>query len=181
MAQIDRLLLTFLGVLIAHEIAYLTSSLAGYENSIAHGHLRTAWLLGSASLLGLVARAVVKSLRRRDFAPGNPAVLAGSIAAGYFVVEQIERLADGYSALTLLGEPVFWLGLAVAPLVSVLLTRSLATVEAVAIKLVGNPEPQFEPRPATCSLATTSVQTLSPVLLSSSVGLRGPPCGLSFR
>lgn len=181
MAQIDRLLLTFLGVLIAHEVAYLTSALAGYENSIAHGHLRTAWLIGSASLLSLVARALLTSLRRRNFAPGNPALLAGSIAGGYFVVETVERLVDGYSVATLFGEPVFWLGLAVAPLVAVLLSRSLESLEALATKLVGERHDRIEAQPATCSLAATSVPSFSTVLLSSSVSLRGPPSGLSFQ
>lgn len=181
MAKIDRLLLSFLGVLIAHELAYLVSAFAGYDNSIAHGHLKTAWLMGSASLLGLVARSLLRSLRRRKFQPANTASLASSIAAGYFVVEQIERLADGYSLATVLSEPVFWFGIAAAPLVAALLTRSLATLDHVAFCLVQPRRTYSRSNRVGFELGATSVFSLSTVFLSSSISLRGPPVKLSFR
>ena len=64
MARIDRALLTILGVLITHEGSYLASSFAGYEDSVTHGHLKTAWLFGSVAALAALTRAVGRSLRR---------------------------------------------------------------------------------------------------------------------
>ncbi len=180
MARIDRSLLVFLGVLIAHEVAYLTSSVLGYENSVTHGHLKTAWLLGSVALLGVLARSVLRSLRRRHHTPGNPATLSALIAGGYVVVEQAERLVDGYSALTLFSEPVFWLGIAAAPLVAGVLVRSLESVAAATARLVGEALADPEPISPTCTLRSTSLRLRTTIFLSSGVSRRGPPVSLSI-
>ena len=180
MARIDRALLTILGVLITHEGAYLASSFAGYENAVSHGHFKTAWLLGSVAALAALTRAVVKSLRRRNHEPGNPIALAAWIGSGYALLEQIERLADGYGALTLFSEPVLWLGLALAPLVALFLARSLHTVEEIAGRLTPS---ELVPCAVRCVISTLGASpqlAFSPVRLSSSVTERGPPVGAVF-
>ncbi len=181
MAMLDRSLLAFLGVLIAHEVAYLTSSIAGYGNSVAHGHLKTAWLVGSVALLAVATRAVVTSLRRRRHHVGQPTQLAALIATGYVSLEQLERLADGYSLTTLFSEPVFWIGIAAAPLIAVLLTRALRTVELVAARLIDSRDDCPVSAVVPQTLGATSVRTLSTLLRSSVVSLRGPPVGFDLR
>lgn len=173
---VDSGLLTFLGVLIAHEAAYLTSAAVGYESSVAHGHLKVAWLLGSLAVLTLVGNAIVSSLRRRNYQPGNVLHLAAAISGGYFVMEQFERALDGYGATALFSEPVFWFGLAVAPLVAVGLSWSLRKIPPAVARFI-------EIRPAavpaavglTCSLAATSQPLFPSSTLSSVVSRRGPP------
>lgn len=181
MARIDRALLAFFGVLVAHEVAYLSSSLAGYDNSIAHGHLQTAWLLGSVGLLAVLGRSLVTSLRRRNHVPDNPVLLAATIGGGYFALEFLERLADGLNPSTLFTEPVFWLGMAVAPLVALLLAFSLRTFATLTSQLLHRLNDGDEPRPAVCSLAATSTHFTCTDSLLSVVSRRGPPFDLNFR
>ncbi len=176
MTRVDSAILAFLGVLLAHEVAYLTSSVVGYETSVAHGHLKTAWLLGSLFLLGLLSRSIITSLRRRHHDPGNVIHLAGSIAGGYFLMEQFERAIDGYGALTLFNEPVFWLGMAAAPLVAIVLSRSLHAVQRAVSRFVEAGEiTEHAPALAACSLGQTSIAFATSSTLSSVVSRRGPP------
>lgn len=176
MSRVDSALLGFLGVLMTHEVAYLASTGVGYETSIAHGHLKTAWLVGSVALLALLARAVITSLRRRQHTSGNVLYLAGSIAGGYALMEQIERVLDGYGTFDLLTEPVFWFGLAAAPLVAIALSWSLRSVEEV-ISGVVRGRPHLPPRTVdfACSLSITSLSPVCPAVRSSAVSRRGPP------
>ena len=176
MARIDSALLVFLGVLIAHEIAYLTSSIVGFDTSVSHGHLRVAWLLGTVSLLGLLAKAVVASLRRRRHDGGNVLHLAGFIGGGYALLEQFERALDGYGAFTLFTEPVFWFGLAAAPLVALALSWSLRSIEdAVAKLLPAVALPTLQQADTTAALGVTSLITPYTPALSTVVSQRGPP------
>ncbi len=181
MRRLDSALLAILGVLIAHQIAYLTSSMVGYENSVAHGHMKTAWLFGSAALLTALGRSIIVSLRRRHHNGGNPIHLAAAIGGGYFLMEQVERVVDGYGALTLFSEPVFWFGLAAAPLVAIVLSWLLASIEQAVSNLI---EMRREQRPSppvsNSSLATTSVDVFLLAPLSFVVARRGPPMGLEF-
>ena len=55
MRRLDSLLLTGVGVLLVHQSAYTVSSLAGYKAAVTHGHLETAWLLGSLATIGALA------------------------------------------------------------------------------------------------------------------------------
>ncbi len=176
MARLDSAILVFLGVLVAHEIAYLTSSLVGFDTSVSHGHLRIAWLVGSVFLLGLVGRAVVCSLRRRCHDGGNVIHLAGFIGGGYFLLEQFERALDGYGALTLFTEPVFWFGLAAAPLVAIMLSWSLRSLEDAVSKLLdADPLPQRTASNYACALGVTSMLHPSTPILLTVVSRRGPP------
>ena len=176
MARVDSGLLTFLGVLIAHEAAYLASAAVGYESSVAHGHLKVAWLLGTLAVLGLVAKSIIRSLRRRNYEPGNVLHLAGAISGGYFVMEQFERALDGYAATALFSEPVFWLGLAVAPLVAAALSWSLRSLPAAVGKFIDSQRaPIPEATGLSCSLGATSLAFYPTTTLSSMVSRRGPP------
>ena len=176
MARIDSAILAFLGVLLAHEIAYLTSSIAGFDTSVSHGHLRIAWLAGSLSLLSLLARSVIKSLRRRSHDGGNMVHLAGFIGFGYTLLEQFERALDGYGAASLFIEPVFWFGLAAAPLVALVLSWSLRSLEEAVAKLL---EPDALKELSTpCrqgALGVTSLLYPCTPALSTVVSRRGPP------
>lgn len=176
MKRVDSGLLAFLGVLIAHEFAYLSSSALGYENSVAHGHLKTAWLLSSVAVLGLLSRAIITSLRRRRHDGSNVAKLTALIGTGYFFMEQFERALDGYGVFELFSEPVFWLGLAAAPLVAIALSWSLRSVEDAVSRFSTNSGVAVPPSaPFVCSLASTSVVALPSPVLSSVVSRRGPP------
>lgn len=176
MTRVDSGLLALLGVLIAHEVAYLSSSAVGYETSIAHGHLKAAWLVGSVGLLALLSRAIITSLRRRNHDGGNVLHLAGSIAGGYFLMEQFERALDGYGAFELFAEPVFWFGLAAAPLVAAVLSWSLRSVEEAVTRFVNHlPTEEQHLRKLVCSLGFTSISPLPSPALSSVVRRRGPP------
>lgn len=176
MRRVDSGLLAILGVLIAHEIAYLTSAAVGYETSIAHGHLKTAWLVGSVALLALVSRAIVTSLRRRRHDGGNVLHLAGSIAGGYFLMEQFERAIDGYGAFDIFSEPVFWFGLAAAPLVAAALSWSLRSVEQAVSRFIDTSTPDAHSLVEfACTLCITSLTPRPSPALSSVVSRRGPP------
>ena len=182
MRRVDTALVAILGVLVSHQLAYMASSSLGYSTSVAHGHLKTAWLLGSLGLLAVLCRSVVASLRRRNHEAGNVAQLAGLIAAGYLVLEQFERALDGYGALALFGEPVFWFGLAAAPLVAVVLSWSLRSFEQAAARFIDSVT-QARPVPsgASCSLCATSIQLHLTSPLSFAVGRRGPPAELELQ
>ena len=181
MRRLDSALLVLLGVLVAHQIAYLTSSAVGYETSIAHGHLKVAWLLGSVGLLATLARFLLSSLRRRKHDPGNVLHLAGAIAGGYLLMEEFERATDGYGLFALFHEPVFWFGLAAAPLVAIALSWSLRSFEAAVSRFIeGRADaPVSAPRPS-CSLAATSLVTVPTSPLSFAVCRRGPPIAFEF-
>ena len=176
MTRVDSGLLAFLGVLIAHEAAYLASAAVGYESSIAHGHVKVAWLIGSLAVLGLLAKAIVSSLARRNHQPGNVLHLAAAISGGYFLMEQFERALDGYGATAIFSEPVFWLGLAVAPLVAAALSWSLRSIEtAVARFIESAPKTPATTAGLSCSLGATSLALIPTSTLSSVVCRRGPP------
>lgn len=178
MRRLDSLLLTGVGVLLVHQSAYTVSSLAGYKAAVTHGHLETAWLLGSLATIGALARAITRSLRRRNYSQDSLRALTGWILVGYLGLETLERLANGLSAATLLGEPVFWLGLAFAPFVALVLNWSMRTVARLVSAAVGQPPQPVVTAVAPTSLAATSVRLLPQIFLSFTVSRRGPP-GLS--
>lgn len=174
MRRLDSLLLAGVGVLVVHQVAYTVSAIFGIENSVAHGHLAVAWFGGSLALLGVLARSVTKSLKRRQHDPGNVTHLALAISAGYFAMEQLERLADGYGVAELFGEPVFWLGLAVAPLVALALHWSVRTVAEIATFFLNTPTITWGAaslQPVPVRVAPSPV----PAQLATVVSRRGPP------
>ena len=143
MRQLDSLLLAGVGVLIVHQSAYAMTALAGTESSVAHGHLQSAWLIASLGVLCALTRSIIRSLRRR-FTQMSELALFAAVAGGYLVLEQAERLWDGYGAFTLFSEPVFWVGLALAPLVALALSWSLRSLERVLDRVLET----LTPRPA---------------------------------
>lgn len=175
MRRLDSLLLAGVGVLLVHQGAYVMSSLAGVKVSVSHGHLETAWLIGSLTAILALARAVTRSLRSRHFDQSPPLSLTAWMLFGYLGMEATERVANGLSAFSLLGEPVFWIGLAIAPLVAMALHWSMRTVARVVADYASRPDarlvtPQVDP-----SLAATSVTLPPQIFQSFTVSRRGPP------
>ena len=181
MSRIDSVLLAGIGILGVHQLAYTLTALAGTETTIAHGHLQSAWLLASLGLLAALARAVVRSIRRRVDADVSELALFAWISGGYLMLEQAERAWDGYGSLALFNEPVFWIGLALAPLVALTLAWSVRSLERVldhiVLALTRRPaRPVSTPRIwATSGL----VRTFDPALVLAAPR-RGPP-GISLR
>jgi len=179
MRRLDSLLLTGVGVLLVHQFAYAASSVVGVKTAVTHGHLEVAWLLGSLSAIGALARAITRSLARRSHNPGHTRTLASWITTGYLALETLERVANGLNAATLVTEPVFWLGLALGPAVALILVWSVRTVaQFVADALVAD-RPRWSPRSTTSSLGATSISLPSPVLSAFVVSRRGPPLQVS--
>ncbi len=175
MRRLDSLLLTGIGVLLVHQSAYTVTSLAGVKTAVSHGHLETAWLLGSLTAIGALARAITRSLRRRHYDHDRLEVLTAWIVVGYLGLESVERVANGLSATSLVGEPVFWLGLVFAPLVSAVLHWSLRTVARIVIEVVERPTPPLAPINAAEPLGLTSVRVAEPIFVSFALSRRGPP------
>lgn len=176
MHRIDRLLLSAVGVLLVHQIAYTASAMAGAESAVGHGHLAQAWWFASLAALVALARSITRSLKRRAHDPGNELALFGWVASGYVALEQIERLVDGIGVTALFSEPVFWIGLAAAPFVALTLHRSIRKFEAVVDSLVATP-----PRPTWPTLPVAQ-PALRPIEVRVSAGYhprsrprRGPP------
>lgn len=177
--RIDALLLAGVGVLLVHQFSYTASSLIGVKTAVTHGHLEIAWLIGSLTTIGALARAVTRSLRRRHHEPGTVLSFTKTILIGYLGLEAIERVANGLNVMSLLGESVFWLGLLIAPFVAWILRWSLRTVERfVATSLDSSTDLEFTSRSAT-SLGVTSVVLLPQIFFSFMVSRRGPPQLLS--
>lgn len=174
MQRLDSFLLAGVGVLIVHQVAYTVSALFGIETSIAHGHMAFAWFGGSLAMLGVLARSVTLSLKRRRYDALQSGSLALVISLGYTALEQIERLADGYGLVELFGEPVFWLGLALAPLVALVLHWSVRSAVELVATFLSSLTPQWStraPQPAFAVVAAVPVT----VQLSSVMSRRGPP------
>lgn len=175
MRRLDSLLLAGVAMLLVHQLAYTVSSVAGVETSVAHGHLEAAWLFGSLTAIGALARSITASLRRRSYDLDGVWAFTGWIVAGYLSLETVERIVDGHGATALLGEPVFWLGLVLAPLVAFALAWSLRTVaQIVADVIVNRASPASLVAPS-ASLGETSVSLPSPLFSSFVVSRRGPP------
>ncbi len=179
MQRLDSLLLASVGVLLVHQVAYTASALLGYEASVAHGHMALAWFAGSLAALFALARAITRSLKRRRHDVTSEYGLFGAIAGGYLLLEQFERAIDGYGTFSLFGEPVFWLGMAIAPLIALALHWSVRSVERIVtfIALAARTSRWHERPTQPVHRSTTTVLPLSQQL-SSVVSRRGPPAVL---
>jgi hypothetical protein len=175
MWRLDSLLLAGVGVLLAHQVAYGLSTFVGYETSVAHAHFAVAWLAGSLAVLCVLARSITRSLRRRSYLPSSVHSLSGAIALGYTGLEFAERLVGGLGATSLFSELVFWLGVALAPLLASMLHWSVRTIERFASVIIGSPQSQSWPATRDSSLRATSIDLLSHAPLSFVVSPRGPP------
>lgn len=174
MRRFDSLLLAGVGVLIVHQIAYTTSAVFGIENSVTHGHLAVAWFAGSLALLAVLARAVTHSLKSRHHESHTAPAIAAMISFGYIAMEQVERLADGYGAFELFAEPVFWLGMAIAPLVALVLHWSVQTAAELVSTFLATPSTawfEVEPQPIAIPVVVSPIAAQ----LSTVVSRRGPP------
>lgn len=173
MRRIDSFLLAAMGVLVVHKLAYTVADFLAPVALVDHSHLAAAWSVGSFAMLAWLARVIVVSVRRRKHADLNAGGLATTIAIGYAALEQAERLLAGYEATALLGEPVFWLGLAFAPLVAVVLTHSVRTVTHLAAGLA---PPTIHTWPSV-RIAPVQQLVLVPAHLAhrSAMSRRGPP------
>jgi hypothetical protein len=175
MRRLDACLLSGVGVLAVHQLAYSASSLLGADSVVGHGHLATAWLLAGFAAVAGLTRSVTRSLRRRCSSVPSLGALSTSIAIGYAAMEAMERLIDGSSAPALFGEAVFWLGLAATPIVAVALRALTQSVQHFAQTLAARDEPRSWAPTALTVLGTTSID-LAPLLSrSGSVPRRGPP------
>lgn len=181
MTRLDSVLLAGVGTLLVHQGAYTLTAMAGAQSSVAHGHMQTAWLLASLALLGLLTRSIVRSVRQRADRDISELSLFAWISFGYTLLEQAERIWDGYSALTLFSEPVFWAGLALGPLVSLVLTWSLRSFEKAVARLARPALDRDSGVTHSSSLSLVNTQSEQPALwlLVLSAPRRGPP-RLSF-
>lgn len=132
MRKIDGFLLAAMGVLLIHKLAYTFVEFFAPVALVNHSHLAAAWSFGSFAMLACLARTIVVSVKRRHHADLNARGLAAAIAAGFAVLEQAERLLAGYEITALFSEPVFWVGLAFAPLVAVVLSHAVRSVTKLA-------------------------------------------------
>lgn len=179
MRRLDDVLLAGVGVLTVHQLAYTASAALGYESSIAHGHLAAAWLLGSLAALVGLASAVTRSLRRRSHDVGGLHSLSRCIVTGYAAMEALERTVDGVGAHSLLGEPVFWLGLAAAPAVAFVLRSAVGSAERIAEYIIAAVAPARSwPAIADPGLGATTVELVPLSTGSFTVSRRGPPVRL---
>ena len=176
MRRLDSLLLCGVGVLLAHQIAYMASAFLDYETSVAHGHLALAWLGGSIAALVALASRITNSLKSRNHAPAAASSLTAWIASGYLVLEQFERVLDGHGTFALFSEPVFWLGILAAPLVAIALRWSVRAAERLAIFVVRDSRSTPWPRTTAAPFGTGCKGVGSiPSQLASVVSRRGPP------
>jgi hypothetical protein len=180
MRRLDKVLLAAIGVLIVHQVAYTVSAIAGIQPSLVHGHLAVAWIGSSVAALLLLTRAVTRSLRARNHGVVDGFRLFGSIAGGYFFMEQFERALDGQSTFSLFAEPVFWLGLVATPLVAVALRWSVRAVERLASVFIPRQPVRVDSSHTEPSLAATALMgpAFPPLLFTAT--LRGPPRVLRF-
>ena len=178
--RLDSLLLASIGVLLVHQVAYTASALLGYETSVAHGHMALAWFGGSIAVLCALARSITQSLKRRRHDATNVLTLFAAIAGGYLLLEQFERAVDGYGTFSLFSEPVFWLGMAVAPLVALALhwsVRSVARLVAF-VAVTARTSRWQEPQPLRSFGIALGITPVS-LQLASVVSRRGPPTDLN--
>lgn len=175
MRRLDSLLLAGVGVLLVHQGAYAMSSLAGVKVSVSHGHLETAWLVGSLTAIVALSRSVTQSLRSREFDQAQPLALTMWIVFGYLGLEATERVVNGLSALSLASEPVFWIGLVLAPLVALALHWSVRTVAQIVADVASITCDLAIHARADASLAATSITVAPQIFQSFTVLRRGPP------
>lgn len=133
MRRVDTFLLASIGVLVLHQIAYVITGSFATVVAVDHSHLAVAWNFGSVVMLLGLARAIVVSVKRRRHANVHIGYLTAAIAVGFVALEQVERLAAGYGATALFGEPVLWVALVIAPIVATVLSRSIRTVTQLAV------------------------------------------------
>ena len=175
MLRIDAVLLAGVGILCVHQGAYTLTALTGTESSIAHGHLQTAWLLASLGLLGVLTRSILRSVKARRSEGISELALFAWIAGGYLVLEQAERAWDGYGPLTLFSEPVFWVGLALAPLVALALSSSIRSIESAIHSFVQARPRLPRPRPRSVPSTSPTVLVLVGPRFIRTAPRRGPP------
>ncbi len=175
-SRLDTVLLAGIGTLSVHEIAYVTrSSFASATGAeVAHGHIPVLWGLGGAIAVTVMVRMIVSAMRSRGNGLSvDPVLLGAAIAALYVSQEAAEVTLAGDAAISLLAEPVLWLGLAAAPVVAWLLTRLVTTV-VDAIATAGS-----EPRMPTAALVVLrprlAVAAAPVAALAHCLCRRGPP------
>ena len=95
--------------------------------------------------------------------------------AGYALLETVERAVDGLGAASIIAEPVFWLGLALAPLVAFALRIATRTIEELLVSvLLGNKSLPTMQRLA-LTFAGSTDHALEQNELDWSISRRGPP------
>lgn len=175
MRRVDTALLAGVGTLTVHQVAYALAAAFEYGNEVGHGHLATAWILGSLAAIGTLVTSVARSLRSRRHEPLSLPLLTMMIGGGYVLMEGVERWLDGSSPILLLSELVFWLGLVGSPLVAVAFRWSLRVASEVASRLFDATSQSTWPRSVPNDMRSTSVELLPLVVRSHSVSRRGPP------
>ncbi|NNC81263.1 MAG: hypothetical protein HKN94_14060 [Acidimicrobiales bacterium] len=175
MKRLDATLLSAVGVLVVHQVAYTASATLGYESSVAHGHLAVAWLASSLAALVVLATAVTRSLRARRHRTSSLSALAGWIGGGYIVMESLERTYDGAGALSLFPEPVFWFGLVATPLVALGLRRAADSAVRAITSFVETMRAVRWPTVAAISPPAFELLFVSSNSATAAVSRRGPP------
>ncbi len=133
--RLDSLLLAGVGIMAIHQIAYALATFGGSTSTVGHGHLETAWTLGSLAAIAGLASAVTQSLKRRHHTTLPLAALAFTLGSGYTALELAERSLNGLDPVSLFGEAVFWIGLAAALPVAFALRASVRTVADLVLQL----------------------------------------------
>lgn len=171
--QLDALLLAGVGTLAVHELAYLPGSVGA---GVAHDHLPALWFVGGTAAVLALGRSVVRSIRaRRVGRTVDPVALVGAIAAFFLVQESIEHAASGAPAISVLAQPVVWLGLLAAPAVGLALARLVNTI----VELVVTVEPSLptwvDVGPQSFVVAGPPVPATGLLQLRHHLSRRGPP------
>ena len=171
---LDFALLGGFGTLVAHELVYVPTAFS--RASVSHGHLPLLWALVSPLALLSVGLYVVRSLRSRpESCSVNATQLGLAMAAMFLAMEVAERLVNGLSVGALVYEGVMWAGLAVIPIISVVLRRVVSTVAETVVGWIGVPaKPIFTPVPSKYIFDQVSEIGLEQVL-GYSQSRRGPP------
>lgn len=175
MKRLDSALITGVGVLVVHQIGYAISAALGAEADIGHGHLAVAWLIASLAAVGALAKTITESLRSRHHDPLSLGFLTLLLSTGFVGLEATERWMNGSSPAALLGEAVFWLGLAASPVVALALRWSVRVAADAACVLLNAFGTQTWPQHAPTTLGHTSLLLTSLSCRSHTVSRRGPP------
>lgn len=172
--RLDSLLLAGVGTLAVHEIAYVPGSVrASVAGGVSHSHIPLLWGVGGTLAVAALVRYVAASLRSRvGGRVVDPTWLGLTMAALYVSQEAAERALAGNPAISLLTNPVLWIGLVAVPLVAFALARLVECVVDV-LGAAADSRRMFVSLSPPLRPASAGAPTL--LRLAHSVGTRGPP------
>ena len=172
--------LAALGALVTHQLAYTLAPLSGSAPVAPsdHGHLSLQWAIVTPLAVAGVAALIVWQLKSLGFRSVVPARKLGALIVGFFLVqEMIEGLAAGHTAGGVLTNPAVVAGVIIGPLIAWLLSRVLAGVTDLAVRLLS---PDAAPEPAVRQANGPQGTALASMLVRSASRPRAPPSLLRF-